>query len=78
MFYEDLKDLVTEWSKEAGIAVAYKYDSGKNCMTMYTRCPGLFIGFKGELINKYRKKLCDFLFTKSCEIRFEEINGVVY
>ena len=77
MFYEDLKDLVTEWSKEAGIAVAYKYDFDNKRITMYTRCPGFFIGFKGDLIDKYRKKLCGLLFTKSCEIKFEEVNGVI-
>ena len=78
MLYKDLKDLITEWSKEAGRAVAYKWDFDKKCMTMYTRCPGLFIGFKGELINKYRKELCDLLFVKSLEIKFEEVNDVVY
>lgn len=77
MFYKDLKDLITEWSKEAGRAVAYKYDFDAKHIIMYTRCPGLFIGPKGELVNKYKKKLCDFLFIDNLEIKFEEVNEVV-
>ena len=75
-FYENLKALIAEWSKEAGRSTAYKYDSDKKCITMYTGCPGLFIGLKGELVNKYKKKLCDFLFIDNLEIKFEEVDGV--
>lgn len=76
-FYEELEKVISKWSKEVGRPAAYRLNSEDKEITIYTRCPGIFIGYAGETINKYKKELCKVLCTESVSVKFIEIDGIV-
>lgn len=76
-FNEEMEKVISKWSKEAGRPAAYKFNFEKNEITLYTRCPGLFIGLAGETINRYKKELCELLYIKDIDVKFVEVDGVV-
>lgn len=75
--YEKLEEVISKWSKEVGRPAAYRFNSENKEITIYTRCPGIFIGYAGETINKYKKELCEVLCTEDVSVKFIEIDGVV-
>lgn len=55
-------DIIQQWRREAlGIRSVYKdttvYHVDGNTLYLITKYPGLFIGYHGSLIDKYREKL---------------------
>lgn len=57
-----MTDIIQQWKKEAlGLSSVYKdttaFHVEGNTLYLITRYPGLFIGYHGNLINKYEEKL---------------------
>ena len=74
-----LSYLLNDWCIEAGLNplfVQYKVDHKRKQLHIYTSRPGLLIGAKGVLLEKYQDKLFEleikYKCTKHCEIIFEE------
>ena len=57
-YIDEFYQLANEWKKEAGVkeAILIQKDMDKRTITIYTTRPGYFIGYKGELIEKYKNK----------------------
>lgn len=72
-----LEKVLSKWSKEVERPVAYKFNFENKEITLYTRCPGIFIGYAGETINKYKKELCKVLYIENVSVKFIEIDGIV-
>ena len=87
--YEDpIKEVIKKWKDEAGIKepILFEYDYAKNKLVIHTTKPGLFIGYKGELIKKYESLLAPDLRSRFSHYRiadeihwisFRECDGVV-
>lgn len=75
---ESLEKILKDWSNETSISFGYKYNWEMKELVIYTTCPGILIGFKGETIEKYRERLNKYFFEKEIKIRFEEIDGMIY
>lgn len=59
---DSVKEIIQQWKREAlGIRSIYKdttvYHADGNTLYLITKYPGLFIGYQGRLINKYKEKL---------------------
>lgn len=57
---EAIKDIVTEWKDEAGIksfeeTIAIHKDG--TTLFIITKSPGRFIGYHGNLVEKYKKNI---------------------
>lgn len=80
-FYKDpVIKIMEEWRDDAGIAspILWKYgDNKREKLIIYTRRPGLMIGFKGERINRFHEKLKTAMPFNECiqnGIDFVEVN----
>ena len=78
-YYHDyFSDIIKEWRIEAKVEtpVLYKYDSGKDILTICTSRPGYMIGYHGKIIEKYREKLNKAYATRQVkEIKFIEVEN---
>ena len=59
---DDMGDIIQRWKREAlGLRNVYKdttvFHVDGNTLYLITKYPGLFIGYHGNLIDKYREKL---------------------
>ena len=57
---KEIINIIKEWKEEAGvnsIILVSAFPSFKETIKICTDKPGLMIGYKGELVNKYREKL---------------------
>ena len=57
---KEISNIIKEWKEEArvnGIIMVSAFSSFHKTIKICTNKPGLMIGYKGELINKYREKL---------------------
>lgn len=59
---DDMTDIIQQWKREAlGLRGIYKdttvFHVNGNTLYLITKYPGLFIGYHGNLINKYEEKL---------------------
>ena len=57
-----MEEIIRQWKKEAlGLDVYYKdttvFHAEGNTLYLITKYPGLFIGYHGNLVNKYEEKL---------------------
>lgn len=57
-----MEDIIQQWKKEAlGLRNVYKdttvFHVEGNTLYLITKYPGLFIGYHGNLVNKYEEKL---------------------
>ncbi len=57
-----MEEIIQQWKKEAlGLRNVYKdttvFHVDGNKLYLITKYPGLFIGYHGNLINKYKEKL---------------------
>ena len=71
--YSSLRKIFNAWMQEAGvrsIQVDVNYDNNI-VYTIYTDRPGLMIGYKGSLIDKYKKALQEQHY-RTVEIKFVE------
>ena len=72
-------DIICEWKSEAQIDTAImvsRYPENSEVLKIMTTIPGVMIGYKGELINKYREKL-RIAFPDIKEIQFIESDSVI-
>ena len=72
-------DIICEWKSEAQIDTAImvsRYPENSEVLKIMTTRPGVMIGYKGELINKYREKL-RIEFPDIKEIQFIESDSVM-
>lgn len=72
-------DIICEWKSEAQIDTAImvsRYPENSEVLKIMTTSPGVMIGYKGELINKYREKL-RIAFPDIKEIQFIESDSVI-
>lgn len=54
-----VKTIIEQWQKEAGVRLrsettVFHIDSVTNTLYILTQYPGWYIGYHGELINKYK------------------------
>lgn len=69
---EKEREILDAWCKEAHLTEPIGYYNQYHKLTIYTNRPGLLIGCKGKLINKYRAKFRE-VFRPDAEIEFVEI-----
>lgn len=72
--------VLKEWKKEAGVKYPclFKYIGSENKIIIYTSRPGFFIGYHGELVDKYKKKINDILRMKKEEITINFVETASY
>lgn len=73
-YVDPIVKIITEWKTEAGVTspVLWKINYSKNKINIGTTRPGLFIGLRGRLIDKYKSKLNKELYGKIKDIEFTE------
>lgn len=59
---DNMTEVIQQWKKEAlGLRNVYKdttaFHVEGNTLYLITKYPGLFIGYHGRLVNKYKEKL---------------------
>jgi ribosomal protein S3 len=79
MIDKTLMTVIKKWKNEAGVnePIRFKYTfalENKTLITIYCSRPGLMIGYKGQLIDKYRKFIQSNFICHELEIRFEEVD----
>lgn len=61
---KEISKIIKEWKEEAGVKgvvqICANYSSKKK-LTICTDRPGLMIGYKGILVEKYKKKIQEIL-----------------
>lgn len=69
-----LENIIQEWCNEAGkpVSIARDRHALDNTLRLYTQYPGLFIGVRGTLIEKYKKILKELHYEKVEIIELKE------
>ncbi len=52
--------IIQDWCNECDTFCMTKTDWDKKIITIITNRPGIMIGYKGNLVNKYREKIKDY------------------
>lgn len=78
MIDKTLEKVIQQWKDEAGVnePIRFRYTftfEDKVLITIYCSRPGLMIGYKGQLIDKYRQLIQSDFICHEIEIRFEEV-----
>ena len=78
---KEISNIIKEWKDEAGVTGIIQvgvFPSFRKTIKICTDRPGLMIGYRGELVDKYKKKLreinsnlesIEFVETDSCYIK---------
>ena len=69
-------DILRDWKAEAKVTHLILYKIRNGILTIYTDRPGVLIGFKGKLIDKFTEKLKEVPFPKIVEVKIEETDGI--
>ena len=80
MINKTLGMVIKQWKNEAGLndePIRFRYTfEDKILITIYCARPGLMIGYKGRLIDKYRQLIQSNFTYHEIEIRFEGVDTV--
>ena len=71
-----INEILREWKAEARVTHIMLYSIRNGVLTVYTDRPGPLIGFRGELIERYKAKLMNVPYRAITEVRIEETNGI--
>jgi len=79
MINKTLGTVIQQWKNEAGLnePIRFRYTftlENKILIIIYCSRPGLMIGYKGQLIDKYRQLIQSNFICHEIEIRFEEVD----
>ena len=55
-----IEKLIQDWCNECSTVCMTKTDYDKKIITIITNHPGIMIGYKGKLVNKYREKFKEY------------------
>lgn len=77
MVFPEIKNCIARWNKAAGVklvAIKLKANEDDYTLSIYSDRPGLLIGAKGSLVEKYKKELGEI--SKIYNITHVDINEV--
>ncbi len=77
MVFPEIKNCIARWNKAAGVkqvAIKLKTNEGGYTLSIYSDRPGLLIGVKGSLVEKYKKELGEI--SKIYNITHIDINEI--
>ena len=68
--------ILRAWKAEAKVSHIMLYRLRNGELTVFTDRPGPLIGFRGELVAKYKEKLLAAPYHSIKEVRIEETHGI--
>lgn len=77
MVFPKIKNYIARWNKAAGVkqvAIKLKTNEDGYTLSIYSDRPGLLIGVKGSLVEKYKKELGEI--SKIYNITHVDINEI--
>lgn len=56
----NIDKIIQDWCNECSIICMTNTDYNKKTVTIITNRPGIMIGYKGNLVNKYKEKIKEY------------------